>query len=65
MQHRLVDCDEDRLRRKLDAVFEEHCPPMNRKERRTMKGKLLIAEAKLKVAEAELAHFKEFGWKND
>jgi hypothetical protein len=59
--HKRIPTDEEILEQTLHDTYEAHCPQMNRKERRTMKGKLLIAEAKLKVAEAELEHYKQFG----
>ena len=53
MQHK-IPTDEEIFEDAKQQTYASYCPPMNRKERRTAKGKLLIAQAELAVARLEL-----------
>ena len=45
---------EQRLAHAKDRAYSEICPPMNRAERRTAKGRMLVAQAEAAALRAEL-----------
>lgn len=53
MQHK-IRTDEEIFEDAKQRTYDSYCPLMNRKERRTAKGKLLITQAELAVARLEL-----------
>lgn len=50
---------EERLQSAMDAAYSRVCPQMNRAERRTAKGKLLVALGKIAMLEAKLKFLEE------
>jgi hypothetical protein len=45
---------EDRIRSAKSRAYAEVCPPMSRAERRTAKGRMLVAQAEAAALRAEL-----------
>lgn len=54
--------DSEKINQARDEAYSEVCPPMNRKERRTAKGRMLVAmgEAAALRAENEFIRSKLF-----
>lgn len=42
-----------------DLAYSEICPRMNRAERRTARGKMLVAQAEAAALKAEVAYLRE------
>ncbi len=50
---------DDRLQQRMDEAYSSICPPMNRAERRTARGKLLVAQGKIAALEAKIKFLEE------
>lgn len=48
------DMREERLRRARMDAYDSVCPPMNRAERRTARGRMLVAQAEAAALRAEV-----------
>lgn len=50
---------EDEINQRREDAYQSVCPPMNRAERRSAKGKMLIALAEAAALRAEIEFLKE------
>lgn len=55
MKKRPVQSREDALNEAMDTAYSEVCPPMNRAERRSARGKLMVAQGQIAALKAKLA----------
>lgn len=59
MPNKLPQSRDDRLQSTMDIAFNGACPRMNRAERRTAKGKLLVVRGQLAALEAKIKFLEE------